>query len=79
MNTVGHAEPFFYLDNGTVKVRLLYPNGIKYDRSRWCHAGFMQDVWYRGIRFSEYERNRHGEQLTSEGSGLCCMAARRSR
>lgn len=67
------AEPFFYLDNGTVKVRILYPNGIKYDRTRWCHAGFMQEVWYRGIRFSEYERNRHGEQLTSEGSGLCCQ------
>lgn len=69
------AEPFFYLDNGMVKVRLLYPNGIKYDRTRWCHAGFMQDVWYRGIRFSEYERNRHGQQLTSEGSGLCCQFA----
>lgn len=70
-----NTEPFFYLDNGTVKVRILYPNGIKYDRSRWCHAGFMQDVWYRGIRFSEYERNRHGQQLTSEGSGLCCQFA----
>ena len=30
-------------------------------------------MWYKGIRFSEYERNRHGEQLTSEGSGLCCQ------
>jgi hypothetical protein len=69
------TEPFFYLDNGTVKVRILYPNGIKYDRTRWCHTGFIQDVWYQGIRFSEYERNRHGEQLTSEGSGLCCQFA----
>jgi hypothetical protein len=56
-------EPFFYLDNGILKVRILYPNGTKYDRTRWCHAGFLQDVWYRGTRFSEYERNRHGEQL----------------
>jgi len=68
-------EPFFYLDNGIIKVRILYPNGVKYDRTRWCHAGFIQDVWYNGIRFSEYERNRHGEQLTSEGSGLCCQFA----
>ena len=68
-------EPFFYLDNGIIKVRILYPNGVKYDRTRWCHAGFIQDVWYKGIRFSEYERNRHGEQLTSEGSGLCCQFA----
>lgn len=73
MNNCKHSEPFFYLDNGTVKVRILYPNGVKYDRTRWCHAGFIQDVWYKGIRFSEYERNRHGEQLTSEGGGLCCQ------
>ena len=46
-------EPFFYLDNGILKVRILYPNGTKYDRTRWCHAGFLQDVWYRGTRFSE--------------------------
>lgn len=70
-----NTQPFFYLDNGTVKVRILYPNGIKYDRTRWCHTGFMQDVWYQGIRFSEYERNRHGQQLTSEGGGLCCQFA----
>lgn len=75
MNNCKHSEPFFYLDNGTVKVRILYPNGVKYDRTRWCHAGFIQDVWYKGIRFSEYERNRHGEQLTSEGGGLCCQFA----
>lgn len=75
MNNEKQTAPFFYLDNGTVKVRILYPNGVKYDRTRWCHAGFMQDVWYKGIRFSEYERNRHGEQLTSEGSGLCCQYA----
>lgn len=73
MSGFEHSEPFFYLDNGTVKVRILYPNGVKYDRTRWCHAGFIQDVWYKGIRFSEYERNRHGQQLTSEGSGLCCQ------
>lgn len=65
-------ENFFYLDNGTIKVRILYPDGVKYDRSRWCHTGFIQDVWCNGARFSEYERNRHGEQLTSEGCGLCC-------
>ena len=70
-----NSSPFFYLDNGTIKVRILYPNGLKYDRTRWCHAGFIQDVWCRGVRFSEYERNRHGEQLTSEGSGLCCQFA----
>ena len=64
---------FFYLDNGTIKVRILNPDGVKYDRSRWCHTGFIQDVWCKGIRFSEYERNRHNEQLTSEGSGLCCQ------
>lgn len=75
MNSFEYSEPFFYLDNGTVKVRILYPNGVKYDRTRWCHAGFIQDVWYKGIRFSEYERNRHGEQLTSEGGGLCCQFA----
>lgn len=73
LNSFDPTEPFFYLDNGNVKVRILYPNGVKYDRTRWCHAGFIQDVWYKGIRFSEYERNRHGEQLTSEGSGLCCQ------
>ena len=73
MNNFKYSEPFFYLDNGTVKVRILYPNGVKYDRTRWCHTGFIQDVWYKGIKFSEYERNRHGEQLTSEGSGLCCQ------
>lgn len=73
MNNGKHSDPFFYLDNGTVKVRILYPSGVKYDRTRWCHAGFIQDVWYKGIRFSEYERNRHGEQLTSEGGGLCCQ------
>lgn len=75
MDNTEHSAPFFYLDNGTVKVRILYPNGVKYDRTRWCHAGFIQDVWYKGIRFSEYERNRHGEQLTSEGCGLCCQFA----
>jgi len=73
LTQINYSEPFFYLDNGTVKVRILCPNGVKYDRSRWCHTGFIQDVWYKGIRFSEYERNRHGEQLTSEGSGLCCQ------
>ncbi len=73
MKTLEHTENFFYLDNGTIKVRILYPNGVKYDRSRWCHTGFIQDLWYKGIRFSEYERNRHGEQLTSEGGGLCCQ------
>ncbi|MBQ6846136.1 MAG: hypothetical protein IJO61_03295 [Oscillospiraceae bacterium] len=66
-----NSTPFFYLDNGIIKVRILCPNGVKYDRTRWCHAGFIQDVWCNGIRFSEYERNRHGEQLTSEGGGLC--------
>ncbi len=73
MNNFKHSEPFFYLDNGIIKVRILYPNGVKYDRTRWCHTGFIQDVWCKGIRFSEYERNRHGEQLTSEGGGLCCQ------
>ncbi len=73
MNTFKHSTDFFYLDSGMIKVRILYPNGVKYDRSRWCHTGFIQDVWYKGIKFSEYERNRHGEQLTSEGSGLCCQ------
>ena len=68
-----NSSPFFYLDNGTIKVRILYPDGVKYDRTRWCHTGFIQDVWCCGVRFSEYERNRHGEQLTSEGSGLCCQ------
>ncbi len=75
MNNLEHSENFFYLDNGTIKVRILYPNGVKYDRTRWCHTGFIQDVWCKGIRFSEYERNRHGEQLTSEGGGLCCQFA----
>lgn len=73
MNTFKPSTDFFYLDNGMIKVRILYPNGVKYDRSRWCHTGFIQDVWCNGTRFSEYERNRHGEQLTSEGSGLCCQ------
>lgn len=73
MSNFKHSEPFFYLDNGTIKVRILYPNGVKYDRTRWCHTGFIQDVWCKGIKFSEYERNRHGEQLTSEGGGLCCQ------
>ena len=73
MNSKVSSENFFYLDNGIIKVRILWPNGVKYDRTRWCHTGFIQDVWYRGIRFSEYERNRHGEQLTSEGGGLCCQ------
>ncbi len=73
MNNFKHSEPFFYLDNGIIKVRILYPNGVKYDRSRWCHTGFIQDVWCKGIRFSEYERSRPGDQHTSEGSGLCCQ------
>lgn len=73
MNSKVSSENFFYLDNGIIKVRILWPNGVKYDRTRWCHTGFIQDVWYRGIRFSEYERNRNGEQLTSEGGGLCCQ------
>ena len=73
MKSFTPSENFFYLDNGTIKVRILYPNGVKYDRSRWCHTGFIQDVWCKGIRFSEYERNRPGGQLTSEGSGLCCQ------
>ena len=73
MKNLEHSENFFYLDNETIKARILYPNGVKYDRTRWCHAGFIQDVWCKGIRFSEYERSQHGEQLTSEGSGLCCQ------
>lgn len=66
-------ENFFHLDNGIIRIRLLYPDGVKYDRSRWCHTGFIQDVWCKGVRFSEYERSRHNDQVTSEGSGLCCQ------
>lgn|GEM_PF-3268128 len=75
MNNFAPSGNFFYLDNGTIKVRILYPNGVEYSRSRWCHAGFIQDVWCKGIRFSEYERNHNSGQLTSEGSGLCCQFA----
>lgn len=64
-------KDFFYLDNGTIRAKILYPRNAKYNGARFCHAGFIADVWYRGVKFSEYERSQPGFP-TTEGSGLCC-------
>ena len=63
-------KDFFYLDNGTIRAKILYPVNAKYTGTRFCHSGFITDIWYKGVKFSEYERAQGGNP-TTEGSGMC--------
>ena len=67
-----NMKDFLILDNGTIKIKVLYPNNSKYYRTRFNHSGFIYDVWYKGVKFSEYERSQPNFP-TTEGSGLCCQ------
>ena len=65
-------KDFIILDNGIIKIKVLHPNNSKYYRARFNHSGFIYDVWYKGVKFSEYERSQPNFP-TTEGSGLCCQ------
>jgi len=62
-------KEFFYLDNGTIRAKILFPVNKKYEGKRFCHSGFITDIWYKNVKFSEYERSQ-GDP-TTEGSGMC--------
>ena len=64
-------KDFFYLENDVIRVKILFPESEKYKRTRFNHSGFIADVWYKNVKFSEYERSQPGFP-TTEGSGLCC-------
>ena len=65
-------KDFIILDNGIIKAKVLHPINSKYYRTRFNHSGFIYDVWYKGVKFSEYERSQPNFP-TTEGSGLCCQ------
>ena len=65
-------KDFVILENEVLKIKVLHPINSKYYRSRFNHSGFIYDVWYKGVKFSEYERSQPNFP-TTEGSGLCCQ------
>ncbi|MBE5766284.1 MAG: hypothetical protein E7335_03825 [Clostridiales bacterium] len=62
----------FILKSGDLKARVLVPESYRYTRTRFNHSAFVQDVWYKGVRFTQYERSQPGGFNTTEGSGICC-------
>ena len=65
-------KDFIILENDSLRIKVLHPVNSKYYRSRFNHSGFIYDVWYKGVKFSEYERSQPNFP-TTEGSGLCCQ------
>ena len=60
------------LSKGDLRAQLLAPGSTRYRRARFVHAAFISNVWYRGLRFTQYERNQNTTFMSTEGCGLCC-------
>ena len=60
------------LKSGDLTARVLAPENSRYNRTRFNHSAFLPDVWYKGTKFTQYERNQNDGFITTEGSGICC-------
>ena len=62
----------FILSDGDLKARVLVPENTHYVRTRFNHAGFVPDVWFGGMKFTQYERNQNDGFPSTDGCGICC-------
>lgn len=60
------------INDGELKARVLNPENTHYVRTRFNHSAFLPDVWYKGMKFTQYERNQNDGFNSTDGSGICC-------
>lgn len=65
MNTV-------LISDGELKARVLAPENTHYVRTRFNHSGFVPDVWFGSMKFTQYERNQNDGFPSTDGCGICC-------
>ena len=64
-------KDFVIIENGDLKAKILLPENHRYKRTRFNHSGFISEVWYKGEKYTHYERSLNTGFVTTEGSGLC--------
>lgn len=60
----------FYIENDRLKAEILTPWSTKYNRTRFCHSGFISGVWLNGRKYTEKEVLTPPRKPTG-GIGLC--------
>lgn len=64
-------KDFIIIEKDNVKAKILIPENNRYKRTRFNHSGFISEVWYKGEKYTHYERSLNTGFVTTEGSGLC--------
>ena len=60
----------FFIENNGMKAEILTPWSTRYGRTRFCHSGFIANVWLNGRKYTEKE-SLTPPRKPSGGMGLC--------